>query len=488
MFDVIVIGTGISGSFVARELAKYKLDVLVLEKNNDVSNETTMANSAIVHSGYDPVPGTNKAKFNVLGNAMYEEVCKELDCSYKRTGSLTVAVDDDQVKTLYELEKRSAINQVPVKILSREEALEREPNLSDQTKAALYAESAAIVYPWELAIALMENAMDNGVQLKLNHEVVDIAKEGSTFHVKTNNEVFQAKAIINCAGVFADRIHNMIAEKSFEITPRRGQYFVLDKTVGSHVSHVIFPCPSEKGKGVLVTPTTHGNLLIGPTSEVIEDKNGIQTTMSGLSYVKEHADSTVKNIPYHKVIRSFAGLRPSSDLHDFIIEEAADVAGFIDVAGIESPGLASAPAIAKEVVQILSSRIELKEKDNFNPRRYGYTTFAKLSLDEKKALIEKDPKYGQIICRCETVTEGEIVDCIRRNAGATTIKGVKKRVRPGMGRCQGGFCEPLVLEILARELGKDPMEIDYDSIGSNILIEETKISQEELEALKSREA
>ncbi len=487
MFDVIVIGTGISGSFVARELAKYKLDVLVLEKNNDVSNETTMANSAIVHSGYDPVPGSNKAKFNVLGNAMYENICRELDCSYKRTGSLTVALDDDQVKTLYELQKRSDLNQVPVKILTRDQALELEPNLSEETKATLYAETAAIVYPWELAIALMENAMDNGVRLKLNHEVIGISKEDGNFQVRTNKEVFQAKAVINCAGVYADKIHNMISKKTFEIIPRRGQYFVLDKSVGNHVSHVIFPCPSEKGKGVLVTPTTHGNLLIGPTSEVIHDKSGVKTTMEGLSYVKEHADGIVKNIPYHKVIRSFAGLRPSSDLHDFIIEEAGDTEGFIDVAGIESPGLASAPAIAKEAVSILGERFSLVKKEDFNPIRKGYTSFSELSIEEKRKIIEKDPRYGQIVCRCERVTEGEIVDCIQRNAGATTIKGVKKRVRPGMGRCQGGFCEPLVLDILARELGIDPIEVNYDSVGSNILVEETKIDQEELDAIMTRE-
>ncbi len=241
------------------------------------------------------------------------------------------------------------------------------------------------------------------------------------------------------------------------------------------MKHVIFPCPTEKGKGVLLVPTTHGNILVGPTSEDIDDKNGIQTTLSGLDYVREHADTIVRSIPYNKVIRSFAGLRPSSDIHDFIIREAEDANGFIDVAGIESPGLASAPAIATDVVRLVGTRLELKEREDFNPLRKGYVVFDKLSLEEKRKMIEKDPKYGQIICRCETVTEAEIVDCIRRNAGATTIKGVKKRVRPGMGRCQGGFCEPLVLEILARELGISPLDVQYDNVGSGILIEETKM-------------
>jgi len=477
MLDVVIIGTGISGAFVARELSRFNLDILVLEKNNDVSNETTMANSAIVHSGYDPEPGSNKAKYNVAGNAMYAKVCEELDCHFKQIGSLTVAIDDEQVETLKELAKRSAINKVPVQLLSRDEAIALEPNLTDITKGALLAPTASIVYPWELAIALIENAMDNGVKLKLNNEVTAIDKIDNGFKVTTNAGCYESKLVINCAGVFADAIHNMVAKKTFSITPRRGQYFVLDRTVGEHVKHVIFPCPSANGKGVLVTPTTHGNLLIGPTSEVIQDKNGIQTTMDGLDFVKMHADLNVKNIPYHKVIRSFAGLRPSSDVHDFIIEEAADAKGFIDVAGIESPGLASSPAIAKEVVRLVGERLELDPMEGFNPIRKGYTTFLELSLEDKKKQVEKDPMYGQIICRCETVTEGEIVDCIRRNAGATTIKGVKKRVRPGMGRCQGGFCEPLVLDILARELGIGVMDVNYDCIGSTILIEETKIDE-----------
>lgn len=477
MLDVIIIGTGITGAFVSRELARYDLDVLLLEKNNDVSNETTMANSAIVHSGYDPEPGSNKAKYNVAGNAMYAKVCKELDCHFKQIGSLTVAIDDEQVETLKELAIRSAINKVPVQLLSREEALAIEPNLSDITKGALLAPTAGIVYPWELAIALMENAMDNGVKLKLNNEVSAIEKTEHGFKVTTNADTYESKVVINCAGVFADAIHNMVAKETFSITPRRGQYFVLDKTVGEHVKHVIFPCPSANGKGVLVTPTTHGNMLIGPTSEVIHDKNGIQTTMDGLDFVKKHADLNVKNIPYHKVIRSFAGLRPSSDVHDFIIEEAADVKGFIDVAGIESPGLASSPAIAIEVVRLVGKRLELKPMKDFNPIRKGYTTFLDLSIEEKKKIVDKEPMYGQIICRCETITEGEIVDCIRRNCGATTIKGVKKRARAGMGRCQGGFCEPLVLEILARELGIDVMDVNYDCLGSTILIEETKINE-----------
>lgn len=500
MYDVIIVGSGISGAFVARNLSKYDLKVLVIEKENDVANETTMANSAIVHSGYDPEPGTNKAKFNAKGNRMYEAICRELHVEFQQIGSLTVATSEEELETLKMLAERAIINEVPVELKTREQALEMEPNLSDETVGALYAPTAGIVYPWELAIGLMENAIDNGVELKLNQEVTKIEKiekvekiekAGNTekvekeaavyYQITTKNLMndsvenqYLAKCVINAAGVYADQVHNFLSPARFKIQPRRGQYYVLDRLVGDHVKHVVFPCPSEKGKGVLVTPTTHGNILVGPNSEVIEDKAGIGTTITGLEFVKEHANRIVKNIPYQKVIRSFSGLRPSADVHDFVIEEVVGAPGFIDVAGIESPGLASAPAIAQEVERLVSNRLSLEVKTHYNPNRRPRVHFKSLSLEEKRALIAENHKYGQIVCRCETVTEAEIIDAIHRSAGATTIKGVKKRVRPGMGRCQGGFCEPLVIEILARELGIPWMDVLYDGPRSNILIEETK--------------
>lgn len=474
MYDIAIIGSGISGSFIARELSKYNVKVAVFEKQNDVANGTTMANSAIVHSGYDPEPGTNKARLNVLGNQMYEAICKELNVDFDRIGSLTVATSDEDLATLEMLQKRSKENKVPVQMLSREEVLTMEPNLSDKVLGALLAPSAAIVYPWELAIALMENAMDNGVELMLNHEITDINKTDDGYTLITNKGNYDARLVINCAGVYADKIHNMVAKPKFSIQPRRGEYFVLDRSEGDFVSHVIFPCPSEKGKGILVTPTTHGNILVGPNSEVIDDKEGNETTTKGLDYIRQSANEMVDNIPYHKVIRSFSGLRPTSDIHDFIIEEVEDAKGFIDVAGIESPGLASAPAIAQEVVSIVDKITKLEKNNSFVPTRKPVIMFKKLSVEEKQELIKKDPRYGTIICRCEGITEGEIVDCINRNAGAHSVKGVKKRARPGMGRCQGGFCEPLVVDILARELNIDPMDVPYDSVDSNILIKETK--------------
>lgn len=477
--DIAIIGSGIAGTMIARTLAKYNLDITVFDKENDVADGTTMANSAIVHSGYDPEPGSNKAKYNVAGNKMYKQICDEMDVEFKQIGSLTVAMTDEELQTIVGLMERAKANDVPVELLSPEAVLDMEPNLIKTVKGALYAPTAGIVSPYQLAVALMENAMDNGVQLALSHEVLGIKQEDGGYTIQTHKGTYWAKVIINCAGVYADRIHNMVAEPSFTIRPRRGQYFVLDNTVEGFVNHVIFPCPSDKGKGVLLTPTVHGNVLIGPNAEYIDDKEGVQVTGDGLAYVKAHAHLVVEDVPYHKVIRSFAGLRASSDRHDFIIEEAKDAKGFIDVAGIESPGLASAPAIALEVERLIGNMMPLDLKADYIGRRQATVEFGKLSEADKQAWIEKDPRYGNIVCRCERITEGEIVDAIHRHAGGRTVKGIKKRVRPGMGRCQGGFCEPLVVEILARELEIDMMDVLYDGENSNVLIAETKTGEVE---------
>lgn len=477
--DIAIIGSGIAGTMIARTLSKYNLSITVFDKENDVADGTTMANSAIVHSGYDPEPGSNKAKYNVAGNRLYKQICDEMDVDFKQIGSLTVATNDQELKVIEGLVERAKENDVPVQLLSAKEVIAMEPNLRKDIKAALYAPTAGIVSPYQLAVALMENAMDNGVSLALSHEVLNIEQISDGYKIITNKGDYESKVVINCAGVYADKIHNMVAKPTFSIRPRRGQYFVLDNTVSDFVHHVIFPCPSDKGKGVLFTPTVHGNVLIGPNAEFIDDKEGVQVTGDGLTYVKAHAGRVVENIPYHKVIRSFAGLRASSDRHDFIIEEAVDAKGFIDVAGIESPGLASAPAIALEVEKIVSSNLKLIEKKDYKKTRQATVEFSLLSNEEKQAYIKKDSRYGNIVCRCERITEGEIVDCIHRNAGGRTVKGIKKRVRPGMGRCQGGFCEPLVVEILARELGIDMVDVLYDADHSNVLVEETKIGEVE---------
>lgn len=476
MYDVIIIGAGIIGSSVARNLSKYNLDILVIDKENDVSNGTTKANSAIVHAGYDAEPNSLKAYFNVKGNEIMEDLCKELDVPFERIGSYVLALNDNEISVLENLKQSGIENGVPgLEIISKEEIKKREPNISDNVVAALYAPTGGIVGPWELAIAMMENAMDNGVDLKLNQKVLSIEKLDSGYEITTNRDKFQSKYVINAAGVYADDIHNMVAKPKFKITPRKGEYYLLDKKAGDHVNSVIFQSPSDLGKGVVVLPTIHGNLLIGPDAQNLDDKLNLSTNSENLKYVKESANKAVKDIPYWDVITSFVGLRAGSDIGDFIIEEIKDAPGFIDVAGIESPGLTAAPAIGEYVASLLKNIDKnFAINKNFNPTRRIHYTFMELSDEEKIKLIKKDSKYGNIICRCENVTEGEIVDIIHRNAGATTIDGVKRRARPGGGRCQGGFCQPKVMEILARELNIDITEVLKDKLGSNVAIEETK--------------
>lgn len=486
MYDIVIIGAGISGTYIARELARYRLRILLLDKENDVANETTMANSAIVHAGYDAKVGTLKGRFNALGNMKFDQICEELDVPFKRCGSLVVGFGEEDLVTLRELYENGVKNGIPdMKILDKEEVHGMEKNLSDAISCALYAPTAGIVSPFELAIALAENAIENGTELRLEECVTKIERREPGYLVVTDKGDYETKLIINCAGVFTDEINNMVAKPYFTIHPRKGNYYILDKDMGSLVNHVIFQCPSEKGKGVLIAPTVHGNIIVGPDSEFVEDKNDLSTEAECLEYIRKTAVLTSDQLDFSKSIRVFAGLRASSDSGDFIIEEVEQAKGFINVAGYESPGLSAIPAVADYVVELVRNSMgQLVEKEDFRATRRPIVRFSELSHEEKAKMIQKDPKYGQVICRCENVTEAEIIDCIHRKAGATTIKGVKKRTRPGMGRCQGGFCGPRVQEILAREL-KLPIEaIVYDGSDSYILTEETKGS---IDPLKSKE-
>ena len=471
MYDVIIIGAGVIGCAVARELSRYKAKVLVLDKENDVGNVTSMANSAIVHSGYDPIPKTNKAKYNVEGNKMYDLLTKELDVEFKRIGSLTCATNEEEFNVIKGYVSRAKENGVEVQILDKEETKKIEPFVSDEVIGSLYAPSAGIINPFELCVALAENAIDNGVELLLDEEVVDIRKLQDKYVVKTKDKKFESKMVVNAAGVYSDKIANMVDDETFKITPRKGEYFVLDHFEKPFVSHVIFPVPTEKGKGILVTPTTHSNYLIGPSSEFVDDKSDLATDKMTLDNVRKNASKLVKNIPFNYIIREFSGLRATSSTHDFVINENDN---FINLGGIESPGLASAPAISKEAVRLVNEKLHLEVNNDFNPFRRKVIRLKKMSESERNELIRNDKTFGHIVCRCEGVSEGEVIDCIRRNAGARTIKGVKKRCRPGFGKCQGGFCEPLIVEILCRELNLDPLNVRYDSKDSYILQSETK--------------
>ncbi|WP_432662758.1 NAD(P)/FAD-dependent oxidoreductase [Wukongibacter baidiensis] len=476
MYDVAVIGAGIIGTFIARELSKYDLNIVLIEKDTDIANGTTKANSAIVHAGYDAAPGTLKASLNAKGNPMFDRVCRELHVPFKRIGSLVIATNEEEIDSIKELYEKGIKNDIPnMEILSRDEIREMEPNLNQEIIGALYAPTAGIVGPWELAVALAENAADNGVEIRLDSEVTDIQKAEEGYILSIGEETLESRYVINCGGVYAGEINEMVSSKDFEIFPRRGQYNILDKNAGELINHVIFQAPTRLGKGTLVTPTVHGNLLVGPDAEDIDDKENTSTTKERIEFVRNISRKTTDKIHFGATITSFSGLRARPSTGDFIIEEAKEAKGFINVAGIESPGLSAAPAIAEYAIDILKGTVgELKEKENFTSTRKTVIHFMELSDEEKTKLIKEDPRYGRVICRCENITEGEIVDIINRNAGATTVDAVKRRARPGMGRCQGGFCGPRVMEILARELNKDIKEIVKDSRDSYILTGETK--------------
>lgn len=458
MYDVIIIGAGVSGAATARELSRYKVKACVIEKEEDVCCGTSKANSAIVHAGYDAAEGSLMAKLNVRGNQMMEQLSKDLDFPFKKNGSLVVCLHEEDMPNLQALYDRGVANGVKeLRILNREELKEMEPNISDQAYAALYAPTAGIVCPFNLNIAMAENANVNGVEFKFDTEVTDLKPIDEGWEIHTNNGVFQTRYVVNAAGVYADRLHNMVSEKKIHITPRRGDYCLLDKSAGSHVSKTIFALPGKYGKGILVAPTVHGNLILGPTAIDIEDKEGTNTTREGLDQVIERAEMNVKNIPLRQVITSFAGLRAHEDGHEFLIGEVEDAKGFIDCAGIESPGLTSAPAIGELVAELVTGYLCAKKKQHFEEKRKGLVNPKNLSREAYQELIRENPSYGNVICRCETVTEGEIVEAIHRLIPAKSLDGVKRRTRAGMGRCQAGFCSPKTMEILAREW-KVPME------------------------------
>lgn len=459
MFDFAVIGAGVVGGMVARELTKYTDSVCILERGSDVALGATRANSAIVHAGYDAAPGSLKARLNVRGSKMMADVCLELGVKYKNNGSLVVGFNSDDEQTLIDLCERGKTNGVDgVRVIYRDEILALEPNIGDNVTVALHAPTGAIVCPYELCMAAVGNAMDNGASLKTSFEVKAVEKIDGGYKILSDNESVEAKYVINCAGVYSDEVAKMVGDDSFTIRPRRGEYMLLDREVGGYISHTVFRCPSKMGKGVLVSPTVDGNLLVGPTAEDIDDKENTATTAEGLAKVRSLAVEQVSRVDFSKVITSFTGLRATGSTGDFIIGIPKD--GFVNVAAIESPGLSSAPAIAEYVVSLLAEAgYEAIKRDGFNGHRRPMHFFSSLSVEEKNELIKSHPEYAHVVCRCETVTEGEILDAIRTNPRPSDVDGVKRRTRASMGRCQGGFCTPYIIDLLAREMG-----VDYTAI------------------------
>ena len=472
--DVLIIGAGVTGTMIARELSKYLLDVVILDKNNDAGDATSSANSAIVHSGYDPEPGSLKAKFNVLGNKKYPELVKQLDVPFDNCGSLTIATEDEQLEVLKELAERSKLNGVEVKLLNKEEVIKMEPNINPEVKGALFAPTAGIIDPFNLVVHAMENAIDNGVKFLRNHEVLDIKKQDDVYLVKTDKEDLFATVVINAAGVKSDKIAAMVEAIDWAITPRKGEYFVLDHYAPGLVNHTIFPLPSKKGKGVLVSMTTSGNYIVGPSSE-LADPDDVSTDSPTLSNIRKAATIMVPAIPFNQTIRVFAGERATCTRHDFIIEYAKSDKHFINVAGIESPGLASSPAIAEYVVEeLVRPLLALKSNPTFNPCVRKYNRMHYMSEEEQQKVLKENPEYGQIICNCEQISLGEIKDALNRSCPPVSIKGVKRRVRAGYGKCQGGFCQPKVLMILAKHYGVSPTKIPLAEEGSYIIDHEIK--------------
>lgn len=468
-YDVTIIGGGVTGAAIARELSRYQLKTCLVEKAEDVCSGTSKANSAIVHAGYDAANGSMMAKMNVEGNFLMEQLSKDLDFSFRRNGSLVLCFAEEDLPGLQALYERGVANGVPnLSIISGDEVRAMEPNITDEVVAALYAPTGGIVCPFGLTIALAENACDNGVEFRFMTEITDIKKiEGGYELAVKDGEAITTKYVVNAAGVYADVFHNMVCEDKITIIPRKGDYCLLDQEAGHHVDKTIFQLPGKYGKGILVTPTVHGNLLLGPTATDIEDKEGTYTTAEELAEVNTKSARGVKNIPYRQVITSFCGLRAHEVNHEFVLGENAE--GFFDAAGIESPGLSSAPAIGIYIAEMVAAKAGAEKKADFIATRKGIPHVAAMDKEARAALIKERPDYGTIVCRCENVSEGEIVDSIRRTLGARSLDGIKRRVRQGMGRCQAGFCTPRTMEILSRETGIPMEQICKNQPGSEMI-------------------
>ncbi len=473
LYDAIIIGAGVTGCAVARELSRRQGRFLVLEKELDVCEGTSKANSAIVHAGFDAEPGTLKAKMNVRGNAMMDKLASQLDIPFRRVGALVVCLHSEDLPRLEELYQRGLKNGVTgMRLLSGEEARALEPNLTEQVCGALLAETSGIVCPFELTLGMAESAAKNGVEFRFDTEVTSIVPEDGGWLLRAGGEEFHTRTVVNAAGVYGDRLHNQVSSEKKQIHARRGEYMLLDKAAGGHVSRTVFQLPGKFGKGVLVSPTIHGNLLVGPTAVEEEDKESTTTTAAGLAEIGEKAALAVKNVPLRQVITSFAGLRAHETGDDFILAETAE--GFFDALGIESPGLTSAPAIGEFMAGLIASKLGLKEKTDFDPIRRGVPRIAQLSPEQRAEMIRQNPAYGAIVCRCEQISEGEILDAIHSTLGAKTLDGIKRRTRAGMGRCQSGFCSPRVMELLSRELSLDLQEVRKSGKQSQVVLEKIR--------------
>lgn len=472
MYDVLIVGCGVVGAATAYHLSRYDLNICVCERYNDVANGCTKANTAILHAGFDCPIGSVEARMNHRGIELAKEICEKLDVERIQMPTFIIAYDNEhELNYIQELYNRGIANGVPgVRIVDHDEALGLEPALNPNIKAALYAPESAIVNPWEYCIAMAETAVRNGAEIKLNSKVTAIEKKDDYFIVTTDSGVYEAKYVINAGGGWSAQVYELVGGKDLYQTNYAGQYYILDKSQGELLHSIIFPCPDEHGfKGVCVTPTVHGNVLIGPDTYEVEDGDHVGTDPATLETLKAEGHRSVPGLDFREVIHEYAGVRPNTQIPDFVIGESPICPHFINLAGIKSPGLSSAPAIAEEAEKILREcGLEFVEKDEFIDERKRIR-FRTLNDEQKKELIQEDARYGRIICRCETITEGEIVEAIHRPIVPTTIDAIKRRCNAGMGRCQGGFCGPRVHEILSRELHVSPQDILMDEQGTFII-------------------
>lgn len=467
MKDIVIIGSGVIGCSIARELSKYKIDITVVDKNLDISEGISKANSGIIHGGFNEKKGTLKAKLNLEANKIIEGLSKELEFPFKRNGSLVLAFDEEELDKLKLLKANGEdLGIEELEILNREEVLELEKNINSNVVGALHIKASGIVSPYEMTLAFAENAFENGVEFIQGKEVIDIKREEDKYKIILNDSSsIETKIVINAAGLGGANINNLVSENKYEIHGVKGEYCLFDKIAGGLCKKTLFQVPSELSKGVLVTPTVDGNLLVGPNAN---SSDNVKTSREGIDEIIEKSKKTIPEIPFNRVLNTFSGIRPKIDTKDFIIEEVKDAKNFINVIGIDSPGLTCAPAIAEYVANLLREIIDLNKKEDFRPHRTKMVRMSELSIEEKNKLISQKPAYGKMVCKCEFVTEGEIIDAIKRPLGATTIDGVKRRTRAMMGGCQGVGCMIPITAILSRELGVDISEINKDTKNSSV--------------------
>ncbi len=474
-YDVAIIGAGVIGCMSARALSKYDMKVCLLEAGSDVCGGASKANSGIVHSGYDPVPGSRKAHYNVLGANMMEQICEELSVKYRKNGSLVLAFTEEECESIQELFLRGIQNGVfDLQMIKKEELIKLEPNVSESIKKALYSPTAGIVCPYTLTIAAAENAVDNGVELFLNAAVTEAKQENQRWVITAGGNEIDTKMVVNAAGVHAGTVANLFGDDTITIMPRKGEYILCDKPEHTIVNSVVFQAPTVHGKGVLITQTVDNNLLIGPTSHRTEDTSDTATTKDGITELIQTAQKSVSDLPLKDVLTTFTGIRASSDTGDFIVSFSEYAQNLFHIAGIDSPGLTASPAIAEEVARSIAEKLDKQKKPDFNPYRTTALSIGEMNPDQRANAMEQNPCYGHIVCRCEKISEAEILDAIRSLVPATTLDGVKRRVRAGMGRCQGGFCGPTVAKILSRELNIPLSQIVKDKMRSEILTEKMK--------------